>query len=211
MEQFFKLPYDAQWILYYLSSQENQEIPLLDNEKNRTIDLKTNEIRYNFETEKFYPILCDVTKKSLTLENFDEKFKQISNTIYKLINDKILEYSSSKKILKFTFRGDVFLQSQLLNPLQQIAPKNFQTCRDTLFNSHDSEKIILRDHLGGSTHTRPTIVRRTTKGETILKLLRYIQNDRLVRLVDLSQLIVSDNMLTMNFIHFISNLLKTIN
>ena len=100
MKKFFELSYDEQWLLCYISSQQNQEIVLPPSGKERMQG--SGHPTPDLDTETLYPFLCDATKKSLNFNNFDEKFENFNNIIDEFIKNKI-ESGKIKPIIDSKF------------------------------------------------------------------------------------------------------------
>jgi len=198
MKNFFELSYDEQWILYHICQTKNKQIEISS--------IYGNGTDRDFDTESFYPNLCDATKKDLSLDNFDEKFKKFSELINKFIKNNILKYDSSTNILKLTYRGDTFLQSELITPLKKILlhtdSKNLAT---QFWEGSDSNGINLT--IFTTKINSKSDESNNPKGVLILKFLKYLIDKVPINYTQLGALIMGDNTLTMNFINFISNII----
>lgn len=204
MKKFFELSYDEQWFLFFICKEKNKSVGLKISSTRLTSSTKSSESHkhYNFETEPLYPSLCDATKKKLTVENYDEKMKCFSEIINSFIQNGILSYDEHTITLKLTNKGDVFLQSQLIEPLKKITSQKINVLKKNFFKEYDSKNVELNVYV---------ITKKNTpiedKGHHINSFLSILKNSLDLDLHHLSLLIMSIDTLTMNFINFIAKLL----
>ena len=200
MKKFFELSYDERWLLYYICQFKNKQIKV----SSKYVNSKVRD----FDTVVFYPILCDATKKSLTMDNFDEKFIKFGELINKFIKNNILEYDESTDVLKLTSRGDVFLESELITPLKKMLPQTMdgeENMANDFWKGSDSNGIRLTTFAAKINSNVDHRIH--TKRSLILKFFKYLTDKANINYTQLCVLIMDDNTLTMNFINFICNII----